>query len=174
MNRLFPRPRHIVAVILFASAACSSPASEPKIEYPVTTKGDVVTDYHGAKIADPYRWMEDLNAESVAAWVAAQNKVTSAYFETITLREPFRKRITELWNYPKTSIPEREGGRYFYSKNSGLERQAPVYFRASLTEKPTLAIDPNIISPDGSVSLGQWTASPNGKLIAYGLAEGGT
>jgi prolyl oligopeptidase len=165
--------RSAAAVVVLASVACSNAAPQPKVAYPQTTKGDVVTDYFGAKVADPYRWMEDLNAKDVADWVAAENKVTSAYFETMTLREPFRKRITALWNYPKTSVPVREGDRYFYSKNSGLEKQAPVYFRASLTEKPTLAIDPNIISPDGSTSLGQWTPSPNGKLIAYGLAEGG-
>jgi len=165
--------RSAAAVVVLASVACSNAAPQPKVAYPQTTKGDVVTDYFGAKVADPYRWMVDVNAKDVADWVAAENKVTSAYFETMTLREPFRKRITALWNYPKTSVPVREGDRYFYSKNSGLEKQAPVYFRASLTEKPTLAIDPNIISPDGSTSLGQWTPSPNGKLIAYGLAEGG-
>jgi len=159
-----------VAVLL---AACGGSSSSPKIVYPATAKGDVVTDYGGTKVADPYRWMESLDAKDVADWIRAQNEVTNAYFATLTLREPFRKRITELWNYPKVSVPWREGGRYFYAKNSGLEKQAPVYYRESLTAKPTLAIDPNIISPDGTTSLAVWAPSPNGRLMVYGLAEGG-
>ena len=117
--------------------------------------------------------MEDLDSNQVADWVAAQNKVTFDYLAKLPLREHFGKRITELWDYPKVSIPVREGGRYFYSKNSGLQRQSPVYMRPSLTEPTTLVLDPNQLSPDGSVSLSQWEPSHDGKQLAYGLSEGG-
>ena len=89
------------------------------------------------------------------------------------MREHFQKRITELWDYPKVSIPVREGGRYFYSKNSGLQRQSPVYMRSNLADPAALVLDPNVLSPDGSVSLAQWAPSHNGRLLAYGLSEGG-
>jgi len=89
------------------------------------------------------------------------------------MREHFVKRITELWDYPRVSIPSREGGRYFYVKNSGLQRQPPVYMRSSLTSPPAMVIDPNQLSPDGSVSLADWAPSRDGKLLAYGLSEGG-
>ena len=147
----------------------------PKVsEYPATQKGDVVDDYFGTKVADPYRWMEDLDSKPVADWVAAQNKLTFDYLAKLPLREHFKKRITELWDYPKVSIPA-SGGRshYFYTKNSGLQRQSPLYMRASLTDAPSLVLDPNVLSPDGSVSMAQWSPSHDGKLLAYGLSEGG-
>jgi len=148
------------------------------MHYPATAKDDIVDDYFGTKVPAPYQWMEDLDSPKVADWVAAQNKVTFDYLAKLPLREHFKKRITELWDYPKVSIPVREGGRYFYSKNSGLQRQSPVYMRSSLhfsetAEPATLVLDPNVLSPDGSVSLGDWAPSHDGRLLAYGLSEGG-
>jgi prolyl oligopeptidase len=162
-----------VAVLFVAAIAGCQQASSPRLTYPVAKKGDVVDDYFGTKVADPYRWMEDLDSKDVADWVAAENRVTFDYLGTLPMRERFKQRITELWDYPKVTLPVREGGRYFYQKNSGLQRQAPLYVRASLTAAPTLVIDPNVLSPDSSVSLAQWAPSPDGKLLAYGLSEGG-
>lgn len=141
--------------------------------YPTTRKGDVVDEYFGVKVPDPYRWMEDLDSQETAEWVAAQNQVTFDYIGRLPMRDRFKERITELWNYPKVTIPVREGGRYFYEKNSGLQRQSPLYVRTSLTSEPVLVLDPNVLSPDGTVSLAQWSPSPDGKLLAYGLSEGG-
>lgn len=164
------------SLLLVTFVACrpiTSQSTSPKLSYPVAKKGDVVDDYFGAKVADPYRWMEDLDSADVASWVAAENQVTFAYLASLPRRERFNKRITELWNYPKVSIPVREGGRYFYQKNSGLQRQSPLYVRESLTAAPALVLDPNVLSPDGSVSLAQWMPSPDGRMLAYGLSEGG-
>ena len=160
------------AAALLLAAACQRPPDQT-MTYPATARGDVVDDYFGTKVADPYRWMEDLESPAVADWVAAQNRVTFAYLEKLPLRDRFKQRITQLWDYPKVSVPVREGGRYFYTKNSGLQRQAPLYVRASLTAEPSLVLDPNLISPDGTLSLQQWTPSPDGKLMAYGMSEGG-
>ena len=160
------------ALLLLAVTACRQ-SDPPKLSYPETKKIDVVDDYFGTKVADPYRWMESLDSTDVAAWVAAQNKVTSEYLGKLPLREHFKQRITELWNYPKVGIPVRDGGRYFFQKNSGLQRQSPLYVRESLTAAPSLVIDPNVLSPDGSLSLAQWMPSPDGRLLAYGLSEGG-
>jgi prolyl oligopeptidase len=117
--------------------------------------------------------MEDLDSKETADWVAAQNKVTFDYLDKLPLRARFKERLTELWNYQRVSIPAREGGRYFYSKNTGLQRQSPVYVRETLTAEPKLVLDPNVMSPDGTRSLAQIAPSPDGKLIAYGMSEGG-
>jgi prolyl oligopeptidase len=162
----------VACLPLALMCGCQAPPSE-KTVYPETKKGDVVDDYFGTKIADPYRWMEDLDSKDVADWIAAENKVTFDYLGGLPLREPFRKRITELWDYPKVGIPIREGGRIFYRKNSGLQRQSVVYVRASLDAAPQVVVDPNALSPDGSLSLEQWQPSRDGRLVALGLSEGG-
>jgi prolyl oligopeptidase len=141
--------------------------------YPTTTKGDVVDDYHGTKVPDPYRWMEDLDATAVAEWVAAQNAVTDRYLASLPLRQHFTDRLTALWNYPRVGLPMSEGGQLFYARNTGLQRQAPVFMRASPTAAPRLVIDPNSISEDGSISLAQYAPSPGAKYFAYALAQGG-
>ena len=175
-----PMSRGITAIVpvastialLIVTAACQK-APEPKMNYPETKKGDLVEDYFGTRVADPYRWMEDLDSKEVAGWVTAQNAVTFDYLAKLPMRDRFTRRITELWNYPKVGLPEREGGRYFYQKNTGLQRQSPLLVRTSLTSEPALVIDPNVVSPDGALSLSQWSPSPDGKLLAYGLSEGG-
>lgn len=146
---------------------------QQKLEYPDTRKGSVVDEYYGTRVPEPYRWLEELDSPEVAAWIAAQNAVTYRHLESLPLREVFRTRITELWNYRKTSLPATEAGRLFYRQNSGLQRQAPVYLRDSLAAPPRLLIDPNELSPDGSVSLAAISPSPDARLLAYTLAEGG-
>ena len=159
--------------VLVAFSAILTQMQTPKLEYPESRKGNDADDYFGTKVPDPYRWMEDLDSKAVADWIAAQNKVTFGYLERLPIREHFRKRITELWDYPKTGLPRREGGCYFYARNSGLQRQAPVYVRESLESAPAVVIDPNVLWPDGSVSLARWAPSPNGRLFAYAVSEGG-
>ena len=158
-----------LAVLLMATDA----AEGQRLPYPTPRKADVHDDYFGTKVADPYRWMEDLDSSEVADWVAAENKLTFAYLERTPLRQHFQQRLTELWNYPRLTIPIREAGRVFYRRNSGLQRQSPIYMRASLTAPPTLVVDPNLLSPDGSVSLADYAPSPDGRLLAYTLSEGG-
>jgi prolyl oligopeptidase len=144
-----------------------------RLTYPESRKGDVVDDYHGTEIRDPYRWMEDLNSPEVAAWVAAQNEVTFSYLEQLPMREHFRKRISELWNYPKTSLPRIEGGRLFYRRNEGLQKQSPIFMRASIDGPPRLLIDPNERWADGKTALAAFAPSPDASLLAYTTSEGG-
>ncbi|HUQ88404.1 MAG TPA: prolyl oligopeptidase family serine peptidase, partial [Vicinamibacterales bacterium] len=125
------------------------------------------------RIADPYRWLEDLDSPDVAAWVAAQNAVTFAHLDTLPLRDHLRHRLTALWDYSRTTLPVVENGRLFYSKNTGLQRQSPIYVRTGVFDPPSLVIDPNLLSPDGSISLAQYAPSPDARLIAYAIAEGG-
>src|SRR5688572_21595288 len=108
---------------LIATAVLTPVAEAQRLQYPASKKGDVVDDYHGTSIPDPYRWMENLGSSETAAWIRAQNAVTNGYLEKLTYRETLRKRITELWDYPKVSLPYREGGRVFYRKNRSEERR---------------------------------------------------
>ncbi len=152
-----------------ASARAQAP---PKVTYPPAHKDATVNDYFGFKVPAPYQWMEDLDSKAVKDWVAAEDRLTLPYLAKLPLREHFLRRITELWDYPKVSIPIREA-RYFYGRNSGLQRQSPVYVRDTLTAPDKLALDPIVISPDASISLSIWKPSHDGRMLAYGLSEGG-
>jgi prolyl oligopeptidase len=173
-----PRERLALTVVVslmsltFIGCRHSEPA-KPRVTYPATHQGDVVDDYGGVKVPDPYRWMEALDSKEVADWVTAQNAVTERYLASLPLRTPFRDRLTELWNYARVGVPQVEQGRLFYARNTGLQRQSPVFMRTRVDAPPTLVIDPNVISEDGSVSLSQWKVSPNARLLAYTLSEGG-
>jgi prolyl oligopeptidase len=134
---------------------------------------DVVDVYGSVRIADPYRWLEDLDAAEVQAWVAAQNAVTHAHLSRLPHRDHFRKRLTELWDYPRTTLPVIENGRLFYARNSGLQKQAPIYVRNGADDPPRVVLDPNALSPDGSTSVSQFAPSPDAKWLAYAVATGG-
>ena len=143
------------------------------MKYPESRKCDVVDLYGSVRVADPYRWMEELDSPEVAAWVAAQNAVTTAHLETLPLRKHFNERLTKLWDYPRTSLPAIENGRLFYAKNSGLQKQAPIYVRTGIFDPPSLVLDPNQLSPDGTISVSQFVPSPDAKWLAYAAATGG-
>lgn len=155
----------------------TTPAAEvkaPRFEYPKAAKGDVVDDYHGTKIADPYRWLEDLDSKETGAWVEAENKVTFGYLDTIAARAAIRERLTALWNFERYGVPFREGGRYFWSRNDGLQNQSVIYTAKTLKDEPKVLLDPNTLSADGTVALTGSAVSPNGKMMAYGLAASGS
>src|SRR6478609_5095261 len=141
-----------VVAALAVTLVSTTNAEEPKkLTYPDTTKGDVTDDYHGTKVADPYRWLEDdvRKSKDVAAWVEAENKVTNAFLEAIPQREAIRKRITELWDYEKISAPFKAGGKYFFFKNDGLQNQSVLYVQDALDAEPKVLLDPNSWSKDG-------------------------
>ncbi|HTE44761.1 MAG TPA: prolyl oligopeptidase family serine peptidase [Gemmatimonadaceae bacterium] len=162
------------AALLALPAAANAQQQQGRIAYP-PAKADPQTDnYFGRKVADPYRWMEDLNSPELAQWVKAENSVTERYLATLPMRERFKSRITELWNTPRVSLPFREAGKLFYAKNSGLQRQSVYYMRPTLDGAERLVIDPNVLSPDGSVALSQFVPSPDGRYFAYGLSQGGS
>jgi len=163
----------VLALTVFATACQQATPPNMTLKYPTPRKDGTVDDFAGTKVADPYRWMESLDAKDTADWVAASNAVTEPYLASLPLRDHFKKRLTELWNYPRTGVPVVEGGHIFYSRNTGLQRQAPIFMRATVEGAPSLVIDPNVVSADGSVSLSEWQPSPDGKLFAYGLSEGG-
>jgi prolyl oligopeptidase len=144
------------------------------ISYPPTRKADVVDDYHGTKVPDPYRWLEDVDSPETRAWVEAENRVTFAYLEQIPERVWIRRRLTELWDYPKYGAPFKKGGRYFFFKNSGLQNQAVLYTQPALTAASEVLLDPNILSADGTVALSTLALSEDGRLLLYGTSGSGS
>src|SRR6266404_8219849 len=137
--------------------------------YPVAPRGTVVDEYFGHKVADPYRWLEDLDSPEVKSWVEAENRLTFGYLKALPQREAIRRRLTELWNFPRTEVPDREAGQLFYRRNSGLQKQSVLY-----REPDVLVLDPNKLSPNGSVAISQWKVSPDGRWLAYSSAPGGS
>jgi prolyl oligopeptidase len=146
----------------------------PKLTYPETRRGDVVDDYFGTKVPDPYRWLEDDNAPEVAAWVEAENKVTFGYLDKIAYRPQLKDRLTKLLNYPKFSAPTRRGENFIFSKNDGLQNQSVQYIQKGLDGTPEVLLDPNKFSADGTSQLGGFSLSERGKYVAYGISEGGS
>jgi prolyl oligopeptidase len=151
-------------------------AADTPLHYPATHHGDQIDDYHGTKVADPFRWLEQdvRKSEEVKKWVDAENEVTFAYLKAIPEREAIRKRITELFNYAKYTAPTKAGGRYFYSKNDGLQNQSVYYVAEKLGEPGRVLLDPNTWSKDGTVALSGMTISDDGSYVAYGVAEAGS
>ncbi len=148
--------------------------AQTKIEYPQTRKVEQVDDYHGTKVSDPYRWLEDDNSEETKAWVEAQNKVTFGYLNQIPERAKIKARLTELWNYERYSAPFERGGKYFYTKNDGLQNQSVWYVAQSTTDKGRVLLDPNKLSTDGTVALSGFSISDDGKMLAYGVSVSGS
>ncbi len=162
----------LVGLSLLVLGSCDRQTTS--VVYPETARGDVVDTYFGEEVADPYRWLEDLHSEAVAAWVEAQNAVSQPFLEAIPQRELIKQRLTELWNYERFGLPDKEGGRYFFERNDGLQDQDVLYVAETIDREPRVLIDPNTFSDDGTISLAWWTPSPDGRWIAYSTSDGGT
>jgi prolyl oligopeptidase len=159
--------------LCFLSAAL---AGDTPLKYPQTRRVDHVDVYHGTSVPDPYRWLEDdvRKSPDVAAWVEEENKLTFNYLNAIPQREAIHKRLKELWNYERYSAPFKAGGRYFYTKNDGLQNQSVLYTLDSLEGETRVLLDPNKWSKDGTVALTGLEVSDDGKYLAYGVAEAGS
>jgi prolyl oligopeptidase len=164
----------LLITLCAALCAASTPAVAQTLKYPVTNKGDVADDYHGTRVADPYRWLEDQNGVRTAEWVKAQNGVTFPYLNALPERDAIRKRLTELWNYERFGAPFTEGGQYFYFRNSGLQNQSVMYVQKTLRDSARVLLDPNQLSKDGTVALSTLAISSDGKLMGYGTATSGS
>ena len=155
-------------------AASAAPVASQGLSYPVTRQGDQVDTLHGVAVADPYRWLEDDNSAQTKAWVQAQNAVTDRFLAAMPQRGPTRALFTRQYNFEKFDVPSQEGGRYFWRRNDGLQQQSVVYTASSLDATPTVALDPNTFSQDGTVALSGLVPSKDGKLLAYGITGAGS
>ena len=162
-----------LTIAIFLSTAY---AGEDRLNYPSTRRIDHVDTYHGTQVADPYRWLEDdvRHSPEVAEWVKVENRLTESYLAAIPQRETIRRRLTDLWNFAQYSPYMKEGGRYFFFKNDGLQNQPVLYVTESLEAKPRVLIDPNTWSKDGTIALGEMGFSNDGKYLAYSRSEAGS
>ena len=162
--------RLICMILLPVIFSCQS----SRISYPETRKCDQTDDYFGTQVADPYRWLEDDMSEETGAWVEAQNLVTFNYLGKIPFRDKIGEKLTRMWNYPRISAPFKAGGKYFFTKNDGLQNQSVVFIMDELGNEPRVFLDPNTFSEDGTVALSDFSPSRDGKYVGYGIARSGS
>ncbi|XP_038655180.1 prolyl endopeptidase-like [Scyliorhinus canicula] len=143
-------------------------------KYPEAQRLETIDVYHGEKIYDPYIWLENPDSEDTKAYVEAQNKLTLPFLEKCSIREKFKERMTELYDYPKYSCHFRKGTRYFHFFNTGLQNQSVMYVQNSLDDEPQVFLDPNKFSDDGTVALRGYAFSEDGEYFAYGLSTSGS
>lgn len=164
--------KKILILLCFTITVCVATAQP--FTYPVSRKTEQVDEYFGTKVADPYRWLEDDRSAETAAWVKAQNEVTAQYLAKIPFREQVRQRMTELWNFPKRSVPFKGGSNYFIYSNNGLQNQFVLNILSSPDAEPKVFLDPNTLSADGTVNIGGTEVSNDGKYMAYSLSSAGS
>ncbi|MBX3733507.1 MAG: S9 family peptidase [Verrucomicrobiae bacterium] len=148
--------------------------SSPRPDYPSTATTNVVEDYHGVSVADPYRWLEDENAPGTRAWIEAENAVTFAFLEALPRREALRQRLTQLYQYDRFGVPRKSGGRYFYTRNRGLENQPTLLTTTALDAEPSVLLDPNQLSAEGTIALKSYTPNDQGTLVVCALSVAGS
>ncbi|MEJ7624367.1 MAG: prolyl oligopeptidase family serine peptidase [Pyrinomonadaceae bacterium] len=164
-----------VFFLVFASLLAVAGQAQTKYQYPKPVRGTQIDDYHGTKVPDPYRWMEQTESAETRAWIEAENKLTNAYLSTIPEREKIKNRLTELWNYERVSAPSKiTDNFYLYSKNDGLQNQSVLYRTSSINEPGSVFFDPNKLSADGTAALGGSSFTDDGKLWAYGVSIAGS
>lgn len=160
--------------MLLSLAACTE-KKEPALVYPETRRDTtIVDDYFGTKVSDPYRWLEDDNSAETADWVKRQNELTFSYLAKLSDRDAIRKRLEQHFNYERITAPFRKGKRYFFYKNDGMQNQSVLYVQDSINAEPRVLIDPNTLSEDGTVALGEVSVSKDGRYMAYQLSSAGS
>ncbi|MGH9195041.1 MAG: prolyl oligopeptidase family serine peptidase, partial [Acidimicrobiia bacterium] len=164
---------HLIVASLCASSVLVA-QTQTGVQYPQSKKIEQVDDYFGAKVADPYRWLEDLDSAETKEWVDAQNRATFAYLERIPARRSIKERLTELWNYERYGTPSKRKGYYVFTKNDGLQNQSVLYKTDRLDGSPEVLLDPNKLSADGTVALSGRSFSEDGRYMAYATSASGS
>jgi prolyl oligopeptidase len=165
----------LICGVLVASTVLGAPGDPPfPLKYPDAQRGAVIDDYHGTKVADPYRWLEDLDSPNTRAWVNAENALTDQYVAALPMRKALQTRIGQLYNFERFGLPFHGGNRYFYQQNSGLQNQSVLYTTDGLGGEPRVALDPNTLSKDGSLTVVDYVPSRDGRLLAYGVSVSGS
>jgi prolyl oligopeptidase len=163
-----------IVTALLVAVTLPAEAAHGRLSYPPTHRGEQVDEYHGVRVADPYRWLEDAASPETRAWIDAQNRLTFHFLESIPGRNRIRNRLTRLWDYERYGLPFQRGGRYFFTRNDGLQNQAVYYVAEGLNAPPRVLLDPNALSPDGTVAVSGMSVSENGRLVAYSLSRAGS
>jgi len=155
-------------------SALRSKITATALKYPAAQRGSQVDDYHGTQVADPYRWLEDVELEATRKFVTSQNALAQPWLEALPQREPIRRRLESLWNYERVGVPRKKGGRYFFVRNDGKQNQSVLYVTDALDATPRVLFDPNESRQDATVALARFEPSPDGSMLAYSISDGGT
>jgi prolyl oligopeptidase len=161
----------LIALVAVTTSITSAATAPP---YPASPGGAVVDDYFGTAVADPYRWLEDVDADATRAWVEAQNALALPRLAALPEREAIRDRLQALWNYERYGLVQKVAGRYFYLRNDGLQNQSVLVVEDRAGARPRVLLDPNRLAADGTVALAQYKTSPDGRWLAYGTAAAGS
>ncbi|QRR03409.1 prolyl oligopeptidase family serine peptidase [Dyadobacter sandarakinus] len=159
---------------VIAATLIGADGSAQEIKYPQTRKTEQTDDYHGVKVADPYRWLEDDRSEETAAWVKAENEVTFGYLDKISFKAKIFSDLEKAYNYPKYSAPQKKGAYFYFYKNDGLQNQSVLYRQKGLDGKPEVVLDPNKLSADGTTRLTVFSLSKSGDHAVMGFSKGGS
>ena len=162
----------LVGALLWAG--CATGGGGKPLKYPATATTNQADLWHGQTVPDPYRWLEDPDAPQTKAWVEAQNRLTFGWLEQVPARALLRTRLTQLWNYERYGLPVKKGDRYFYTRNDGLQNQAVLYAADTLEATPSILLDPNQLSADGTRALSGLAFSEDGRKLAYGISGAGS
>jgi prolyl oligopeptidase len=165
--------RSLLFLLTIVAASAGAQIQSP-LTYPSAARGSQVDAYHGVSIADPYRWLEDTDSPETKAWVAAENRLSDAFLASIPERAAIKNRLTQVWNFARFSAPFKEGGRYFYFGNTGLQNQNVLYVQDARNAPARVLLDPNVLSSDGTVALSGQAASHDGHYLAYALSTSGS
>jgi len=164
----------LIVLTVLSLSFMTAKSQSSSIEYPKAHTVDSVDVYFGNEISDPFRWLEDDNSEETAEWVKIENEITRNYLEKIPFREKLEERLTKIWNYPKFGVPFSKGDKLFFFKNDGIQNQSVLYIQESNDDKPSVLLDPNTLSKDGTVALSSMAISKDGKYLAYAISRGGS
>jgi prolyl oligopeptidase len=164
----------LVATLASLAVGHAVAQTTPALTYPAAMRDDTIDHLFGTAIPAPYRWMEDATNPALAQWVDAENQLTRRYLDALPLHAWFQTNLKSLWNYEKFNAPRRVAGKLFFQRNNGLENQSPIYMQDELGTAPKMVLDPNALSPDGSVALGEFVPSPDGRWLGYALSAGGS
>ena len=160
-------------VVFVGMVLCVSSVAAP-LSYPPAQRSDHVDDYHNVKVADPYRWMEDLDSPTTRAWVAQEDKLSRGYIGALPGRDSIAQRLKRIWNFERWSPPEKHGNRWFFTHNDGLQNQAVIFVTADPATPGRVLLDPNTLSSDGTVALRETAVSDDGRLFAYAVSDAGS
>ncbi|MGH7602539.1 MAG: prolyl oligopeptidase family serine peptidase [Gemmatimonadaceae bacterium] len=168
------RLRSSLSLLTIVAGTAAGQTQTAPLAYPAAARGTQVDIYHGDSVADPYRWLEDTDAPATKAWVEAENRLSQSFLAAVPERTAIKYRLTQVWNYPRYGAPFKEGGRYFYWENTGLQNQSVLYVRDGRNAPARVLLDPNVLSPDGTVAVSGQAASNDGHYLAYSLSTSGS
>ncbi len=164
----------VLVAVCMSPLAAQSKLDSRRFHYPPTAKQEILDDYHGTRVADPYRWLEDVESDQTSRWVTSQNKLTFDYLAGLPQRTTIRQRLTEVWNFERYGFPVQRKEQFFYTHNNGLQNQSSIYVADGIHAEKRMLLDANGLSQDGTIALAEWKLSDDGSWLAYAIADGGS